>query len=109
MSNIEFKDNTEQFLAHLASAKKRGLKAIGMTAERYAKRETPVDTGRLRNSISNTADKDAAYIGTNVEYTPYVELGARGRNPVYMLRKAATEHTPEYKDLLEKSMKNAYK
>lgn len=105
--SVEFKDNTQEFLSLLDSAKKRGLKAIGMTAERYAKRETPVDTGRLRNSISNTADKDAAYIGTNVEYAPYVELGARGRKPVYMLRKAATEHTAEYKKLMEDSMKNA--
>lgn len=62
--SVEFKDNTQEFLSLLDSAKNRGLKAISMTAELYAKKETPVDTGRLRNSISNTADKDAAYIGT---------------------------------------------
>lgn len=105
--SVEFKDNTQEFLSLFDSAKKRGLKAIGMTAEGYAKRETPVDTGRLRNSISNTTDGNAAYIGTNVEYAPYVELGARGRQPVHMLRRAATEHTEEYKKLMEDSIKNA--
>lgn len=50
---------------------------------------------------------EAVYIGTNVEYAVYVENGARGREPIYFLRKAATEHTSEYKKLLEDSMKNA--
>ena len=66
-----------------------------------------VDTGRLRNSISHTVDDEAAYIGTNVEYAPYVELGARSRDGVHMLQRAATEHADEYKRLIEDSMKNA--
>ena len=102
-----YKDNTDEVLAALESAKKRGLEAIGLTAEGYAKKVAPVDTGRLRNSISHATDDEAAYIGTNVEYAPYVELGARGRPGVHMLQRAATEHTDEYKRLMEDSMKNA--
>lgn len=137
--SVEFKDNTQEFLSLFDSAKKRGLKAIGMTAEGHAKDKITeagaVDTGRLRNSITfaisgepaniqsysgdngeeggtyqgNATDekKKAVYIGTNVEYAPYVELGARGRQPVHMLRRAATEHTEEYKKLMEDSIKNA--
>ena len=102
-----YRDNTDEVLAALERAKKRGLEAIGLTAEGYAKRETPVDTGRLRNSISHATDDEAAYIGTNVEYAPYVELGARGRQGKHMLQRAATEHADEYKQLMEDSMKNA--
>lgn len=102
-----FKDNTDEVLAALKRAKKRGLEAIGLTAEGHAKKETPVDTGRLRNSISHATDDEAAYIGTNVEYAPYVELGARGRKGVHMLQRAATEHTNEYRRMMEDSMKNA--
>ena len=102
-----YKDNTDEVLAALKRAKKRGLEAIGLTAEGYAKKDTPVDTGRLRNSISHTTDDEAAYIGTNVEYAPYVELGARGRSGTHMLQRAASEHTDEYKRLMEDSMKNA--
>ena len=94
-------------LAALEKAKKRGLEAIGLTAEGHAKNETPVDTGRLRNSINHATDDEAAYIGTNVEYAPYVELGARGRKGIHMLQRAASEHTDEYKRLMEDSMKNA--
>lgn len=102
-----YKDNTDEVLAALERAKKRGLEAIGLTAEGHAKKETPVDTGRLRNSVSHTTDDEAAYIGTNVEYAPYVELGARGRQGKHMLQRAASEHTDEYKRMMEDSMKNA--
>ena len=104
--SVTIKDNTQQALSALEKAKKQGLEAIGMTAERHAKKNTPVDTGRLRNSITHTADSNAAYIGTNVEYAPYVELGARGRKPVHMLTRAATEHKAEYKQIMENALKN---
>ena len=102
-----YKDNTDEVLAALGRAKKRWLEAIGLTAEGHAKKETPVDTGRLRNSISHATDDEAAYIGTNVEYAPYVELGSPTIKAHHMLQKAATEHTDEYKQLMEDSMKNA--
>lgn len=103
------KDNTDEVLSALEKAKKRGLEAIGLVAEGHAKKITPVDTGRLqlRNSISHATDDEAAYIGTNVEYAPYVELGSPTIKAHHMLQKAATEHTDEYKQLMEDSMKNA--
>ena len=102
-----YRDNTDEVLAALKKAKKRGLEAIGLTAEGHAKKETPVDTGRLRNSIAHAVESDAAYIGTSTSYAPFVELGARGRKGVHMLQRAASEHTDEYKQLMEDSMKNA--
>lgn len=104
---VDFTDNSDEVLAAMQAAIERGLEAIGMNAETYAKQNTPVDSGRLRNSISHAVDDKAAYIGTNVEYAPYVELGARGRAGAHMLQRAATEHTDEYKQLLEASLKNA--
>ena len=102
-----FKDNTDEVLSAFEKAKKRGLEAIGLVAEGHAKKITPVDTGRLRNSISHATDDEAAYIGTNVEYALYVELGSPTIKAHHMLQKAATEHTDEYKRLMEDSMKNA--
>ena len=102
-----YKDNTDEVIAALKNAKKRGLEAIGLTAEGYAKKDTPVDTGRLRNSMAHAVEDDAAFIGTNVEYAVFVEAGARGRQGVHMLQRAASEHADEYKQLMEDSMKNA--
>ena len=69
---VDNTDNSEQVLSAKKKKKKRGLEAIGLTAEGHAKKITPVDTGRLRNSISHATDKEAAYIGTNVEYAAFV-------------------------------------
>ena len=104
---VDFKDNSEQVLSAMENAIKNGLEAIGLTAEGHAKKITPVDTGRLRNSISHATDKEAAYIGTNVEYAIFVETGARGRSGVHMLQRAASEHTDEYKRIMEDAMKHA--
>ncbi len=104
---VDYKDNSEEVLAAMGKAIKNGLEAIGLTAETYAKKATPVDTGRLRNSISHTVDGEAAYIGTNVEYAPYVELGTSRTKAHHMLQKAATEHSAEYKRLAEDAVKSA--
>ena len=69
---VDYKDNSEQVLSAMERAIKNGLEAISLTAEGHAKKITPVDTGRLRNSISHATDKEATYIGTNVEYAAFV-------------------------------------
>ena len=69
---VDYKDNSEQVLSAMEKGIKNGLEAIGLTAETYAKKATPVDTGRLRNSISHETDEEAVYIGTNVEYAAFV-------------------------------------
>ena len=69
---VDYKDNSKQVWSAMEKAIKNGLEAIGLTAETYAKKATPVDTGRLRNSISHETDEEAVYIGTNVEYAAFV-------------------------------------
>lgn len=111
---IVITDNLQEVLKHLKSAKEFGLVKIGVAAQGYAKDNTPVRTGTLRDSIGVEVkpDEDAVYIGTMIDkfpdepYGKYVELGARGRKPVHMLRRAATEHTAEYKEIMENALKN---
>ena len=104
---VDYKDNSQQILSALEKGIKNGLEAIGLTAETYAKKATPVDTGRLRNSISHAVDGEAVYIGSNVEYAPYVEMGTSRAKAHHMLQKAATEHSAEYKRLAEDAFYNA--
>ena len=104
---VDYKDNIEQVLSALEKGKRNALTAIGATAETYAKKATPVDTGRLRNSISHAVDGEAVYIGSNVEYAPYVELGTSRAKAHHMLQKAATEHSAEYKRLAEDAIYSA--
>ena len=104
---VDYKDYSKEVLAAMEKGIKNGLEAIGLTAETYAKKATPVDTGRLRNSISHSVDGEAVYIGSNVEYAPYVELGTSRAKAHHMLQKAATGHTDEYKRLAKDAFENA--
>ena len=93
-----------------------------------------VDTSRLRSSItfaisgekantttytdnnkgvynySGTAPNDkekAVYIGTNVDYGKHVELGTSKMAARPFLKPAATEHSEEYKRIMEAALKSA--
>ena len=107
LGSITVIDNSEEVLKKVSEATKRALEAVGLQAEGYAKMLCPVDTGRLRNSITHTYDADYAYIGTNVEYAPYVEMGTSRTKAQPFLRPAAEDHTEEYKQIFEHYLKNA--
>ena len=46
--------------------------------ETDAKRLVPVDTGRLRGSITNEVEETVGRVGSNVEYARRIELGFVG-------------------------------
>ena len=69
------------------------------------------DNGEEGGSYSGTAPNDkekAVYIGTGVSYAAVIETGShRKAGGVHFLQDAASNHTDEYKRLMEDSMKNA--
>ena len=95
-------DNTEQVIDGIDDAISRALEKIGLTAEGYSKRLCPVDTGRLRNSITHVVSdgEKSVYIGTNVEYAPYVEMGTVNTKAQPFLKPAATNHKSTYEVIL---------
>lgn len=99
-------DNTEQVTDGIDSAIGAALEEIGLLAEGYAARKCPVDTGNLRGSIAYEVDAadSAVYIGTNVEYAPYVELGTSHQKAQPFLRPAASEHGEQYRQVLKKAL-----
>ena len=132
MADVNITDNSDEVRAKLEEALESAGMQIGMLAEGYAKVLTPVDTGRLRNSISfaskgssgkthnysddkgnNYSDnvgevtEHAVFIGTNTEYALYIEEGHHRYGGKHMLKRAASEHGDEYKAIIEESMKNA--
>lgn len=106
---VDFKDHRQDVKKALEGATERALVRCGLEAEGYAKNLTPADTGLLRNSITFALSGESAnisqysaekggekgsysgtapeatrgksvYVGTNVEYAPYVELGTGAKN-----------------------------
>ncbi len=100
-------DNREAIANAIDRALVAALEEIGLVAEGYAKRACPVDTGRLRNSITHIVDEGTRHviIGTNVEYAPYVELGTRHQKPQPFLKPAANDHYSTYKGIFLKHLR----
>ncbi len=72
--------HADEVIKETDAAIKRGLTKCAVAAVGYAQDRCPVDTGTLRRSITyKVADKEA-YIGTNVEYAPFVEFGTGAQN-----------------------------
>lgn len=107
MPRVVFTDNSAVVLAALEKARDRALEICGEKAESYAKELCPVDTGRLRNSISHMQYGEDEYIGSNVEYAPYVELGTHKMKARPFLRPAAEGHGDIYSDIMKKELMNA--
>ena len=106
--SVTFVSHAKEVLSAEQAARNKALEIIGGKAESYAKKLCPVDTGRLRNSITHQQyDDNTEVIGSNVEYAPYVCLGTHKMAPRPFLRPAAENHSEEYKAIIEKCMKNA--
>lgn len=133
MSDVRFTDNSDEVRALMKQARDRALEIIGLKAEGYAKKlcpVAPVNGGRLRNSISHKVSDGEVYIGSNAEYTAYVELGTgvyypggrdtpwryqdangnwhttTGSPPQPFLKPAVVDHRSEYRDIVKNELKN---
>lgn len=107
VSDVEFHSHRGEIAQVEKAVVLAWLDSIGQDAAETAAKYAPVDTGRLKNSISNATQPDemAAYIGTNVPYAIYQELGTSRIAGKHYLQFGATAHANEYGKLLEKLMK----
>lgn len=141
MNNIEIKleSHLSEILAASDAAIERALEAVGLQAEGHAKDVVTAEgrvgtTGRLRGSITHQVDvgEKAVYIGSNLEYAVYNEVGTgiyteggggrktpwsyqddngkwhttTGMKPIHFLKRAATEHSDEYAAIIERYLKD---
>lgn len=112
MASVNFTDNSKEFMKELQDKLPAVLEMLGQAGENNAKLEITslgaVDTGNLRNSISHADNgEDTAYIGTNVEYAPYVEMGtSRGMKARPFLENAVRNHVDDYKRIVEENLKS---
>ena len=116
-------DKTKDIIRELGKMAETALAAIGLECEGYAKAECPVDTGRLRNSISwatshkndahgsdgspqATPKENTVYIGSNVEYAVHIEYTDMSHHvgKAHFLRDAAFNHAEHYKEILKAAL-----
>jgi HK97 gp10 family phage protein len=100
-------DHSQEIINATNEAIYNALEIIGAKAADYAAGKAPVDTGRLKNSLTHEVamDEKAVYVGTNVEYAPFVEYGTSRQRAQPYLRPAVENHMDEYKHILEEELK----
>ena len=133
---VKVTDNSKIFRNAKDQAVLRALDSIGKTAEKHAKENCPFDTGRLKNSLTyatsefsgkgtytdnkqnvyndgsakGTPEKDAVYIGTNVEYAQKQEISDsyhHNEGRAHFIRDAAADHGDEYKRIAEVQLRKS--
>ena len=131
---MKFTDHSDEVLRAFDDACSRALERCGLQAEGYAQDLCPVDTTRLKTSITHKVDgaEPASYIGTNVEYAACVEFGTgcysstgggtpkerwfylgddgkthvgKPQHPQPYLKPAVADHARTYRNIIEDEMK----
>lgn len=93
-NEAEWRDALRGAVTGLQLRSENDLERFGQRVASSAKRLCPVDTGRLRSSITTTGvqheSDDVAYVevGTNVKYAHYIEFGTSRMSPQPFLRPA---------------------
>lgn len=117
-------DNTDAIKKATNEAIYNALEIIGNKAADYAAGLAPVQTGNLKNSMTSEVNQEekAVYVGTDVEYAPFVEFGHHQEVGRYVpaigarlvrefvpaqpfLKPAIENHMDEYKHILETELK----
>ena len=135
ITNVNLTDNSAEILQASKEQIALALEAIGGEMERHAKEKCPVDTGRLRNSITFATSKmqspantdkptktksdpqDAEPADYEMHGTPEENTVVVGTNVEYapeqeyygkkahFLKNAATTHGEDYKKIVEAALK----
>lgn len=86
---------------------KERLQLVGELVASSARKNAPVKTGTLKNSIDFEVNEEEkkVIIGTNVEYAPFVELGTKYIQPRFFLTQAYNENIPKIKKIFSKRIK----
>ena len=104
--NQEFNDLENALTQEIITALMRG----GMIIETDAKRRCPVDTGRLRASLTTDVEREGKTTfvlkgGTNVEYASFVENGTSRMAAQPFLRPAVDAKAKDVVDEIRESIR----
>lgn len=111
MANIREIDHTNEVMSLFADKVERALTTVGgfvvTEAQDFLEADPRrVDTGRLKNSIDKqyVPDEKAVYIGTDVEYAPYVHDGTSKMQPNKFLRRAVETNADQIKAYIKNEL-----
>ncbi len=104
-TKVKITSYKEERLKEISAQLKSGMTKACLLVERDAKINAPVDTGRLRASITNRLDVEenqlVGIVGTNVSYASFQEFGTSKMPAHPFLFPALESNKNKIKDLLK--------
>lgn len=98
-------------LIKLGAALQKGIEKLAFGVERFSKKQTPVDTGRLRSSINTSIGNFEARIAPHVSYAGWIHEGKmnRGGQTVYIQGGGKAGTPPGGKPFMRLGKEQAFK
>ena len=106
---MELIDNTNLVMEQLKNAVRNALKEIGIVSVAEIQSNTPVDTGILRRSYTFVTKDFECIVGTDIDYSIYVELKPINRGGRPHFRKSLESLVGEFNSILSKHLRSAFK
>lgn len=99
----------DRLMSKIEHEARRSIIECLIVAEGDAAHLCPVDTGRLRASITRSTENGGltGKIGTNVEYAPYIEFGTSRSAAQPFLRPAIDDNKDAFDRIFRANMKRA--
>lgn len=104
--SFKFESNADEVKEKLKEAIAEALYDIGVFVVAEAQVRTPVDSGTLRRSETFEYDGDnkVVYVGSNVEYDEYVELGTSKQKAQPHWKPAVCENIDSINRIIKKHL-----
>lgn len=102
---MAYESKVDVFLYRYKKVLKESLNELGETAVEEIKKETPVQTGNLKDNNYHDIKDDALFVYNTVEYAPYVEQGTYKMKPNPFMRRAIINSRTKFTAILEKNLK----
>jgi len=98
---MSYKSNLNKVLSALDKAQIQALKKIGFLVQAESTDGCPVDSGRLKQSITNQVNEDdkSVDIGTNVDYAVYVHEGTSKQSAQPFIKDAVLKNIDKIKQI----------
>ncbi len=104
-TSVKFTSHATERLQEINQQIEKGMTKACVLVERDAKKNAPIDTGRLRNSITHRLETETGQIigivGTNVEYASFQEFGTSKMAAQPFLFPALEANRDKIKDTLK--------
>lgn len=105
---VSFRDNLDEVLDQLTTAKARALAVIGATVQEDAVKNSPKRTGALQQSWTVDVDEGDSSVTIGVpmdalerNYAKYVEMGTSKMAPRHMLRTAVDSNIGKFPGIVQ--------